>query len=99
MAKSTYYAVIKSINKGDKYSKLKEAIKRICIDNKGIYGYRRVTLELRRKGFKVNHKVAMKLMKQTGLTCKVRLKNINLIQVNVGKLRLIFCKENLKQTS
>ena len=74
MAKSTYYAVMKSINKGDKYSKLKEAIKRICIDNKGRYGYRRVTLELRRKGFKVNHKVVMKLMKQTGLTCKVRLK-------------------------
>lgn len=25
MAKSTYYAAMKSINKGDKYSKLKEA--------------------------------------------------------------------------
>ena len=35
MAKSTYYAAMKSINQGDKYSKLKEAIKRICIDNKG----------------------------------------------------------------
>jgi putative transposase len=85
MAKSTYYAVIKSINKGDKYSKLKEAIKRICIDNKGIYGYRRVTLELRRKGFKVNHKVAMKLMKQTGLTCKVRLKKYKSYRGEHGK--------------
>ena len=47
MAKSTYYAAMKSINKGDKYSKLKEAIKRICTDNKGRYGYRRVTLEIR----------------------------------------------------
>ena len=74
MPKSTYYAAMKSINQGDKYSELKEAIKRICIDNKGRYGYRRVTLELRRKGFKVNHKVVMRLMKQTGLTCKVRLK-------------------------
>lgn len=99
MAKSTYYAVMKSINQGDKYSELKEAIKRICIDNKGRYSYRRVTLTLKSEGFKVNHKVVMRLMKQTGLTCKVRLKNINLIKVNVGKLRLIFCKENLKQTS
>ncbi len=54
MAKSTYYAVMKSINQGDKYSKLKEAIKRICIDNKGRYGYRRVTLTLKSEGFKVN---------------------------------------------
>ena len=74
MAKSTYYAVMKSINQGDKYSELKEAIKRICIDNKGRYGYRRVTLTLKSEGFKVNHKVVMRLMKQTGLTCKVRLK-------------------------
>lgn len=37
-------------------------------------GYRRVTLELKRKGFKANHKVVMKLMKQTVLTCKVRIK-------------------------
>jgi len=54
MAKSTYYAAMKSINKGDKYSELKEAIKRICIDNKGRYGYRRVTLTLKSEGFKVN---------------------------------------------
>ncbi len=74
MPKSTYYAVMKSINKEDKYSKLKDAIKRICTDNKGRYGYRRVTLTLKRGDFKVNHKVVMKLMKQAGLTCKVRLK-------------------------
>ncbi len=51
MAKSTYYAVMKSINQGDKYSELKEAIKRICTDNKGRYGYRRVTLEKQRLTF------------------------------------------------
>lgn len=85
MAKSTYYAAMKSINQGDKYSELKEAIKRICIDNKGRYGYRRVILELRRKGFKVNHKVVMRLMKQTGLTCKVRLKKYKSYRGEHGK--------------
>lgn len=54
MAKSTYYTAMKSINQGDKYSELKEAIKHICIDNKGRYGYRRVTLTLKSEGFKVN---------------------------------------------
>ena len=99
MAKSTYYAAMKSINKGDKYSKLKEAIKRICTDNKGRYGYRRVTLKLKSEGFKVNHKVVMKLMKQAGLTCKARLKNINRIKENRAKQCPIFCKGILKQMS
>ena len=99
MAKSTYYAVMKSINQGDKYSELKEAIKRICIDNKGRYGYRRVTLTLKSEGFKVNHKVVMKLMKQAGLTCKARLKNINRIKENRAKQCPIFCKGILKQMS
>ena len=99
MAKSTYYAAMKSINKGDKYSELKEAIKRICIDNKGRYGYRRVTLKLKSEGFKVNHKVVMKLMKQAGLTCKARLKNINRIKENRAKQCPIFCKGILKQMS
>ena len=85
MAKSTYYAVMKSINQGDKYCELKEAIKRICIDNKGRYGYRRVTLNLKSEGFKVNHKVVMKLMKQAGLTCKVRAKKYKSYRGEQGK--------------
>ena len=96
MAKSTYYAAMKSINQGDKYSELKEAIKRICIDNKGRYGYRRVTLELRRKGFKVNHKVVMKLMKQTGLTCKVRLKKYKSYKGERGKAAPNILQRNFK---
>lgn len=74
MPKSTYYAAMKSINEDDKYSALKEAIKRICTDNKSRYGYRHVTLKLKSEGFEVNHKVVMKLMKQAGLACKARLK-------------------------
>ena len=76
MAKSTYYAAMKSINKGDKYSKLKEAIKRICTDNKGRYGYRRVTLTLKSEGFKVNHKVVMRLMKQNWSNLRSKIKEI-----------------------
>ena len=92
MPKSTYYIAIQSINKDDKYSKMKEAIKHICTYNKGRYEFRRVT-------FKVNHKVVMKLMKQAGLTCKARLKNINRIKENRAKQCPIFCKGILKQMS
>lgn len=76
MPKSTYYTVMKSINKSDKYSELKEAIKRICIDNKGRYGYRRVTLTLKSEGFKVNHKVVMRLMKQNWSNLRSKIKEI-----------------------
>ena len=96
MAKSTYYATMKSINKGDKYSKLKEAIKHICTDNKGRYGYRRVTLNLKSEGFKVNHKVVMKLMKQAGLTCKVRIKKYKSYKGEQGKTAPNILQRNFK---
>lgn len=99
MPKSTYYIAIQSINKDDKYSKMKEAIKHICTYNKGRYEFRRVTLKLKSGGFKVNHKVVMKLMKQAGLICKARLKNINRIKENRAKQCPIFCKGILKQMS
>ena len=97
MPNSTYYATLQSINKADKYGTLKEAIKHICTYNKGRYGYRRVTLKLKSEGFKVNHKIVMKLMKQACLTHKARLKNINHIKENRAKQCPIFCKGILKQ--
>lgn len=96
MAKSTYYAAMKSINKDDKYNKLKEAIQHICTDNKGRYGYRRVTLELKSKGFKVNHKVVMKLMREAGLTCKVRIKKYKSYKGVQGKAAPNILQRNFK---
>lgn len=96
MAKSTYYAAMKSINKDDKYNKLKEAIQYICTDNKGRYGYRRVTLELKSKGFKVNHKVVMKLMREAGLTCKVRIKKYKSYKGVQGKAAPNILQRNFK---
>jgi hypothetical protein len=39
-----------------------------------LYGYRRVTQELRNRGFHYNHMLVMKLMKQMGLSSIVRMK-------------------------
>ena len=87
---------MKSVNEGDKYGVLKEAINRICTDNKGRYGYRRVTLKLKRKCFKVNHKVVMKLMKEAGLTCKVRLKKYKSYKGEQGKTAPNILQRNFK---
>lgn len=51
---------------------MKKAIRAIFEETKRRYGYRRVLAELRRRGWKVNHKLVYKLMDQMGLKSKVR---------------------------
>lgn len=51
----------------DKDAQLKQLISDIFNDNKGRYGYRRIDLELRNRGYTVNHKKIKRIMKQIGL--------------------------------
>jgi len=61
-------------------------IQQICVEHQGRYGYRRVTLELRRRGFQTNHKLVMKLMQQEHLTCMLREKKYHSYRGKVGKI-------------
>ena len=61
-------------------------IQSICSEHKGRYGYRRVTLELRHRGFQTNHKLVMKLMKQEQLICLLRKKKYRSYRGEVGKV-------------
>lgn len=70
----------------DKYKAAKEKIKEIFDENKGRYGYRRITLELRNKGYAINHKTVSKLMKQIGLKCEVRMKMYRSYRGEVGRI-------------
>lgn len=71
LARSTYYYYLKQPNK-DKYECEKQEIQKIYNDNKGRYGYRRITIVIRDKGYVINHKTVQKLMKQLGLKGKQR---------------------------
>lgn len=51
------------MQKSDKYAAAKEEITAIYQENKGRYGYRRITTELHRRGFGLNHKTVQRLMK------------------------------------
>ncbi|MGN1064660.1 MAG: IS3 family transposase, partial [Thermoguttaceae bacterium] len=64
LPRSTYYYHIRKENEPNKHSELQESIRAIVMEHKGRYGYRRVTLELRNRGFCRNHKLVMKLMRQ-----------------------------------
>jgi putative transposase len=48
--------------------KLKDEIQDIAIEFPG-YGYRRITIELHRRGIEVNHKLVHRLMKEDNLLC------------------------------
>ena len=86
LARSTYYYHEKRLTKGDKYCEAKEAIAAVYHENKGRYGYRRITAELRPRGFLLNHKTVQRLMKETGLVCRVRMKKYHSYKGEVGKI-------------
>ena len=86
MPRSTYYYYLKRLNTPDKYAKLKEQIKVIYHENKGRYGYRRITDELHNRGYEINHKTVQRLMKILGLKCMVRIKRYRSYKGETGKI-------------
>ncbi|WP_455049570.1 IS3 family transposase [Granulicatella adiacens] len=74
LARSTYYYHLKQLNQEDKNHAIKNEIESIYTEHKGNYGYRRITLELRNRGFIVNHKKVQRLMKMLGLSARIRRK-------------------------
>ena len=71
LARSTFYYYIKHHNE-DKYETEKAEIANIFNQHKGRYGYRRVMSVLRAKGYTLNHKTVLKLMKSLNLKGKQR---------------------------
>jgi len=74
LARSTYYYHLKQLEKSDKNHDIKAEIQSIYSEHKGNYGYRRIRLELRNRGYLVNHKRVQCLMKVLGLTARIRRK-------------------------
>ena len=69
----------------DKYETAKAEITVIYHENKGRYGYRRITAELHSRKIRLNHKTVQRLMKQLGLVCRVRMKKYRSYKGEVGK--------------
>ena len=70
----------------DKYKEVKAEIVAIYHENKGRYGYRRITTEVHNRGFLINHKTVQRLMKELGLVCRVRIKKYRSYKGEVGKI-------------
>ncbi|WP_420031108.1 IS3 family transposase [Streptococcus porcinus] len=74
LARSTYYYHLKQLEQDDLDKSIKDQIQEVYQKHKGNYGYRRITLELRNRGFIINHKRVQRLMKELGLAARIRRK-------------------------
>ena len=74
------------MKKPDKHKAAKEEITAIYHENRGRYGYRRITAELRNRNLPLNHKTVQRLMKELGLICFVRMKKYRSYKGEVGKI-------------
>ena len=86
LPRATFYYHLKQMQREDKYASVKEEIAAIYHENRGRYGYRRITAELRKRKFSVNHKTVQRLMKKLGLVCRVRMKKYRSYKGEVGKI-------------
>ncbi len=69
-----------------KIKRSKGEIQAIYYEHKGNYGYRRITFELRNRGFVINQKKVQRLMKALGLSSQIRRKRkYSSYQGEVGK--------------
>ena len=86
LARSTYYYQLKQLDGHDKDKEIKGEIQEIYYEHKGNYGYRRITLELRNRGFVVNQKKVQRLINLLGLSSQIRRKRkYSSYQGEVGK--------------
>lgn len=70
LPRSTYYYYCKE--RVDRYVVEKQEIESIYTENKGRYGYRRILAILQQRGYIINHKTVLKLMKSLNLKGKQR---------------------------
>ena len=86
MARSVFYYHLKRLKTNDKYALENETIKSIFHEHKGRYGYRRVTAEMRNRGFRINHKTVQRLMINMCLKSQIRKVRYRSYKGEVGRI-------------
>lgn len=97
--RTTYYYHAKRLVQADKYAEIREQITQIFHENRGRYGYRRVTMELCNRGYTINHKTVQRLMREENLVCRVRMKKYRSYRGALGKIAPNLLERNFDATS
>ena len=96
MARSTFYYYSKKVQEQDKYQLTKVQINKIYNTHKGRFGYRRITLQLKREGMVINHKTVLKLMREMQLKSLVRIKKYRSYRGELGRIAPNILNRNFK---
>ncbi|ATV71386.1 IS3 family transposase [Fusobacterium pseudoperiodonticum] len=100
ISRSVYYYYIDKKDIDEKNKDIIEKIKEIYYLNKGRYGYRRVTLELKNQGLNINHKKVQRLMKKLNLQSIIRKKRkYSSYKGQIGKIADNHIKRNFEATA
>ncbi len=85
LSRSTYYhrSREKSIEAKKEEADLRDRIEQIVVEF-ARYGYRRVTYQLRREGYKVNHKRVARIMREQSLQCQIKRRWVKTTDSNHG---------------
>ena len=85
MARSTFYYYYNN-EKPDKWAVERQRLVELYHENKGRYGYRRLTKALKNEGYSISSKTVRRLMNETGIKCEVRMKKYKSYKGEVGKV-------------
>lgn len=99
IARSSFYYHQKNSSLPDKHQVTKELIKSTYHKHKGRYGYRRITDEIKNKGFTINHKTVLRLMKTLNLKSKIRVKKYKSYKGEQGKIAPNILERNFKASA
>ena len=98
LARATYYCHFKHTEKPDKYEKAKRRISTILEENKGRIGHRRITVVLHADQVEINQKTVLKIMRQLGLFCKVRMSKHHSYRGEIGTIAPDLLGRNFEAT-
>ena len=87
ISRSAYYAYRGRNTVEEREILLRDAIERLVLDFPG-YGYRRVTRQLQRDGWNVNHKRVLRVMREESLLCQLKRRFVT--TTNSGHARPIY---------
>ncbi|MCF0065866.1 IS3 family transposase [Dyadobacter sp. LJ419] len=84
--RSNFYYHIKNSAADSKYKDARRQIRQVYDRHKGRFGYRRITMTIRKMGSNINHKTVLKLMKAMDLKSLVRAKKYRSYKGQTGKV-------------
>jgi putative transposase len=69
LPRSVYFYWVQKVEQENPNQETEDLIRSIFDENEGNYGYRRIDLELRNRGYVVNHKKISRIMRKLGIQC------------------------------